>query len=94
MAELNLDLVVQEAPGVASRMRRGERATLRFRAVENMPQLELLLLRRRLKPVGEFVDQIMSIERASTGWTLRFRRAGRVPVNTQYEPALVRGEAG
>jgi hypothetical protein len=77
MAELDLDLVLQEGgPRVGVRMPRRQAVTLRFRAVENTTptQLGALLFRRRLKPVGEFVDQVMSVERTSVGWTLRFRR--------------------
>ena len=94
LRELNLDLVVGEVASVGARMQGGERVTVRYRAVENVQQLAVLLLVRRLRPVGESVDQILSVRRTRVCWTLQFRRAGWVAIRTQQEPILVQQEAG
>jgi hypothetical protein len=72
----------QEASGVTNEV------WLRWSHVANMAHVEAFFFGRKLKPVGEHLDQVLELKERPDGCAIQLIRAGRVRIRTSERPIL------
>jgi hypothetical protein len=61
---------------------------LRWSRVDNMAYVEAFFFGRKLKPVGEHLDQVLELKERPDGCAIQLARAGRVRIRTSERPIL------
>ena len=61
---------------------------LRWSHVANMAHVEAFFFGRKLKPVGEHIDQVLELKERPDGCAIQLARAGRVRIRTSERPIL------
>jgi hypothetical protein len=61
---------------------------LRLSHVANMAHVEAFFFGRKLKPVGEHLDQVLELKERPDGCAIQLARAGRVRIRTSERPIL------
>jgi hypothetical protein len=61
---------------------------LRWSHVANMAHVEAFFFGRKLKPVGEHLDQVLELKERPDGCAIQLTRAGRVRIRTSERPLL------
>ena len=61
---------------------------LRWSHVANMAHVEAFFFGRKLKPVGEHLDQVLELKERPDGCAIQLARAGRVRLRTSERPIL------
>ena len=61
---------------------------LRLSHVANMAHVEAFFFGRKLKPIGEHLDQVLELKERPDGCAIQLARAGRVRIRTSERPIL------